>query len=190
MRPQSFSIFLPDWVNTMEIPTEIVGDDAKMDFVIELSRMNVMCQTGGPFSAAVFAKDTLISIGVNRVVPNHCSLAHAEMTALALAQQHYRHFDLGGEDMPAHSLFVNAQPCVMCFGGVIWSGVSRLVYAASAKDVEELTGFDEGSLVTDWKDQLEKRGVNVAEGFMRDKACSILKIYRDSGALIYNARKG
>ena len=45
-------------------------------------------RSGGPFGAAVFGPDDrIIAVGVNRVLPHACSLAHAEMMAYMLAQQ-------------------------------------------------------------------------------------------------------
>ncbi len=57
----------------------------RMRFVIELALTNVTARTGGPFGAAVFESQTgrLIAIGVNVVEPANCSLAHAEVVALA-----------------------------------------------------------------------------------------------------------
>lgn len=183
-----FKISLPSWVSDIHIPEKIEGDHAKMTFVIELSRLNITHGTGGPFSAAVFAGDTLVSIGVNRVVPNHTSLAHAEMVALSLAQERLKTFDLGGKDQQEHTMYVNAQPCCMCYGNVIWSGIRHVVVAATAKDVEELTGFDEGPMRDDWMDQLKNRRISFKTGLMRDEACVILREYRESGAVIYNGR--
>jgi len=42
-----------------------------MKFVLALCRENVIQGTGGPFSAAIFNRNThqLISCGVNRVIP-------------------------------------------------------------------------------------------------------------------------
>lgn len=186
---KEFKVVLPDWVENLTLPTKIKGEEEKMAFVIELSKLNVTHKTGGPFSAAVFAGDVLVSIGVNRVVPSECSLAHAEMVALSLAQAKLKTFDLGGKDMPVHSMYVNAQPCCMCYGNVIWSGIREVVVAATSKDVEEITGFDEGPVRDDWMQQLEKRNISFREGLLRDKACEILKLYKESGSIIYNGRE-
>ena len=43
-------------------------------------------------------------------------------------------------------IVVNAQMCAMCLGAVIWSGVKEVCYAATSREVEQITGFDEGPL--------------------------------------------
>ena len=80
---------LPVWTHELELEgRDFAGDEAKVAFAIELSRRNVEARSGGPFGAAVFdGNDRVVSIGVNRVLPQSCSLAHAENMAYMLAQQ-------------------------------------------------------------------------------------------------------
>jgi|GEM_PF-6943307 len=54
----------------------------------------------GPFSAANMDKSSneVISLGVNRVVSNQCSLNHAEVLALTVAQTRLDHFSLRDPD--------------------------------------------------------------------------------------------
>jgi tRNA(Arg) A34 adenosine deaminase TadA len=113
--------------------------------------------TGGPFGAAVFEEQSgrLLATGVNLVVAAGCSLLHAEVVALLLAQQRLGRFDLGGEGLPVCELVTSAEPCAMCFGAVLWSGVKSLVCAARREDVERL-GFDEGPKPVDWPAELER----------------------------------
>ncbi|MCK7474293.1 MAG: hypothetical protein MZV49_13640 [Rhodopseudomonas palustris] len=40
----------------------------------------------------------------------------------------------------------SSQPCLMCLGATLWSGVTRLTYGAAAADVTAILGFDEGPL--------------------------------------------
>ena len=52
--------------------------------------------------------------------------AHAEMQAITSAA----HF-LGGKYLKGCTLYVTLEPCVMCMGGLYWSQLDRIVYAAS-----------------------------------------------------------
>ena len=116
-----------------------------MNFVIDLSRQNIERATGGPFGAAVFDADgRLVAPGVNMVIPQNCSILHAEMVAMALAQKVLGRFDLSDGGCQTFSLFTSTEPCAMCFGAIPWSGVRRLVCGAARKDAEAV-GFDEGS---------------------------------------------
>src|SRR3546814_19963070 len=47
------------------------------------------------------------------------------------------------DGMPRHELFSSCEPCAMCLGATLWSGVTRLVFAATRDDATRLN-FDEG----------------------------------------------
>lgn len=187
-------ITLPDWAaeELRKLPAHIPSLEDRMRTVIRFSRLNFERGTGGPFAAGVFERDTgkLVVIGVNRVMPLGCSSAHAEVVALSVAQQMLGAWDLGGPGMPAHQLVVNWRPCAMCYGAVIWSGIRSLVIAGSGEDVERVTGFDEGPMPADWIGELTKRGITVQDGLLREEAMTVFRAFRDSGAVVYNARKG
>ncbi len=77
----------------------------------------------------------------------------------------------------------------MCFGAFLWSGVQKLVVAGDGPELEELTGFDEGPVVSDWVAQLEKRGIAVEQDVLRDGAIATYTAYGQGRALVYNARR-
>lgn len=185
---------LPDWtqVELATLPPFLPALEERMAAVIRFSRLNFERQTGGPFAAGVFERDSgrPVVIGVNRVVPMNCSSAHAEVMAISVAQQLLGTFDLGGPGLPAHQLVVNWRPCAMCYGAVIWSGVRSLVMAGSGPELEEITGFDEGPVPADWAGELRRRGIEVVDGVLRDEACEVFRAFRASGNLVYNARQG
>jgi hypothetical protein len=76
----------------------------------------------------------------------------------------------------------------MCTGALLWSGVTRLVYAATRRDVETLLGFDEGPLPRRWRSALAGRGIAVAPVRLRRESCAVLRLYREKGSLIYASR--
>jgi len=166
--------------------------EARLTLVLGWARRNFVEGTGGPFGAAVFRIDTweLVAAGVNRVVPSSCSSAHAEIVALSLAQKRWQSFDLGAPGLPAHELVVSWRPCAMCFGALPWSGIRSLLIAGSGPELEEITGFDEGPIHPAWADELEKRGIAVAEAGLAVKreAVSVLEDFRASGSVVYNGR--
>lgn len=161
-----------------------------MRFVIGLALTNIVTDTGGPFGAAVFETETgrLISIGVNLVASSRCSLAHAEMVALANAHAALGHFDLGAPGMPRMELVSSCEPCAMCYGAIPWSGVRKVLCGARAWDASAI-GFDEGTKPSNWIAALKKRGISVRRDLCRDEAIAVLRCYRKAGGKIYNARK-
>lgn len=191
---ESIHLTLPDWSQQelAALPTHLPTMEARMQAVIRFSRLNFEHDTGGPFAAGVFEKESgrLVIIGVNRVVPTHCSSAHAEIVALSLAQKLLGSFDLGGEGLPAYQLVVNWRPCAMCFGAIPWSGIRSLAIAGSGPELEEITGFDEGPIHPQWQAELEKRGIEVLEGICTEDALAVFRDFASSGALVYNGRLG
>jgi tRNA(Arg) A34 adenosine deaminase TadA len=191
---QRIRIGLPDWLPRV-LPaagTPFDGLDARMSLVLDLAERNMRACTGGPFAAALFEGDSgvFVAAGVNRVVPESCSAAHAEMVALSLAQQQLGTHDLGGPGMPAMQLVVNWRPCAMCFGALPWSGIRSLVIAGSDDTLERLTGFDEGPIHPQWREQLEARGIAVVDNICYDRACTLFEAFAASGAPVYNGRSG
>ena len=187
-------ITLPDWAvaENEQLSDAIVDVEDRMRAVIRFSRLNVEHATGGPFAAGVFEKESgkVIAIGVNRVVPASVSSAHAEIVTLSIAQQKLQTFDLGGPDMPDHQLVVNGRPCAMCFGSIPWSGVRSVVIAASGKQIEKLTGFDEGPIHPTWQAELKSRGIEVIEDLLADEACEVFRQFAASDQPVYNGRSG
>lgn len=176
---------LPDWISD-ELEKDAVYPDelTKMALAIRLSARNVQESTGGPFGAALFTESGhLLGVGVNRVLAQSCSLAHAEMMAFATAQQGLQQFRLnqnGGKVILACS----SQPCAMCYGASFWAGIDAVLIGARADDVQALAGFDEGPLPADWLGEWQKRGIAVRRDILRDDACAVLKTYGESG-LVY-----
>jgi tRNA(Arg) A34 adenosine deaminase TadA len=189
-----FTVTLPEWVQeeSAKLPEFMPTLESQMEAVIEFSRINFQKETGGPFAAGVFEKETgkRIVIGVNRVVPGNNSTAHAEIVTIGMAQAILDTFDLGGPGMPNYRLVVNARPCAMCFGSIPWSGVRSLAFAAAGEKVESITGFDEGPIHPNWQQELEDRGIEVVEEVMAEKAYEVFREFAASGYPIYNGRSG
>ena len=158
-----------------------------MALVIRLAEENVARGYGGPFGAAVFeiGSGRVVAAGVNSVVRRQNSALHAEMLALMLAQQRVGSFTLRAVGRPAHELVTSCEPCAMCLGATLWSGVSRLVIGAERGDATAV-GFDEGPVFAESYAYLAERGVQTVWGVRRAEAASLLRAYRDGGGLVYN----
>jgi tRNA(Arg) A34 adenosine deaminase TadA len=182
------TVSLPTWVqSSVDYSLTYASDEEKMRLAIRLADENVERQTGGPFGAAVFEKSTgqLISVGVNSVVRlNNCTL-HAEMVAYQLAQKRIASYTLSALPHPEHELFTSCEPCAMCLGATLWSGVQRVVIAASRDDAIAI-GFDEGPVFAESYGYLKERGVEVVHGVLRAEARSVLERYQALGGLVYN----
>ncbi|NTW83285.1 MAG: nucleoside deaminase [Chlorobiaceae bacterium] len=182
---------LPDWAE--EFAQNTCGlcfpAEERMMLAIELAGLNVRHKTGGPFGAAVFdrALGKLEAVGINLVIRSNCSHAHAEMVALAIAEHRLSSFSLFRSGNSGYELVTSSEPCSMCFGAVVWSGITRLVCGALTEDAVA-AGFDEGPKPEKWVEELEKRGIEVVTGVLREEAVKVLRSYTSQGGTIYNAR--
>jgi tRNA(Arg) A34 adenosine deaminase TadA len=184
---------LPQWAEQelASEPRDWPTVEQRMGWVIQMARRNVEQGTGGPFAAGIFERENgrLVACGVNQVMAQCSSAAHAEMLALALAQQRLGLYDLGGAGMPAYELVSSVEPCAMCLGAIPWSGVRYLVCGARDEDARAV-GFDEGDKPAHWVEALERRGISVMCDVLREEAYTVLRQYQQSGGVIYNGGGG
>ena len=189
---------MPDWAveyykSLQNIEYE--SEEEMMKVAIEMSRRNVKENTGGPFGTAIFEYDSetkkskLFSVGCNRVVPMNNSTLHGEMVAIQYAQQKKKTFSLAqtGDDdttKKEYHLYTSCEPCAMCLGGTLWSGVSKMVCSATKKDAEEI-GFNEGPVFPESYAALEKAGVKVCRNVLTKEGAEVLRKYGETG-VIYN----
>lgn len=183
---------LPFWMESFlsESQDAFPSIEERMQFVITLSKMNIDNKTGGPFGAGIFDKKDgrLVAVGVNQVEKINCSILHAEILAIALAQKKIGHYDLGAKADISYELVTSTEPCVMCLGAICWSGVKRVVCGARDEDARAI-GFDEGPKPENWIQSLEDRGISVVKDILREQAKAVLTDYNKTGGLIYNSRQ-
>lgn len=183
------SVNLPSWVvEQVDYARPLPTPEARMRLAISLAGENVDRGTGGPFGAAIFERESgqLVAVGVNAVERLNNSTVHAEMVAFQLAEKRIVSYTLRGAGHPAHELYTSCAPCAMCLGGALWSGVTRVSYAAHREDAERI-GFDEGPVFPESYAYLEARGVEIVAGLLRDEAWAVLERYHRKGGAVYNA---
>jgi len=176
---------IPEWLNAWAdgIPDTFLDVNQRMAQVVDLARMSIK-NGGGPFGAAVFNQRTgeLIAPGVNWVVPGKSSLLHAEVMALALAEQ-----TLGSYELSSHGSFelvTSVEPCCQCLGVLMWAGVASIVCGARSEDAQAI-GFNEGPRSLHWVQELRQRGISVTREVMRSQAVEVLQSYTGE---IYNSQ--
>jgi tRNA(Arg) A34 adenosine deaminase TadA len=163
-----------------------------MAIAIELSAKNVAADTGGPFGCAIFEKDTAsgkityFSGGVNSVTTLNNSTLHGEMVAIQFAQKKLKTYSMKqGPKGKEYIMCSSCEPCAMCLGGTLWSGMSKLVTSATKADAEAI-GFNEGPVFDESYKQLEEAGCAVQRNVLREAGAKVLQKYGETG-VIYNA---
>ena len=143
-------------------------DKRFMQQAIDLSIENV-ANGGGPFGAVIVKEGEVVATGVNRVTANNDPTAHAEVSAIRAACQKEGFFKLEG-----CTIYTSCEPCPMCLSAIYWAGLSRICFANTKKDAEDIY-FGDKFIYEEIERPIDKRTIPT-EQFMRDEA---LKAFRD-----------
>ena len=189
-RHSGIRIDVPAWVDEFaaaRVPAPTADDGARMRFVIAAARENIERDSGGPFAAAIFERDSgqLVSLGVNLVTTLGSSILHGEVVAILRAQERVRSFTLAAPGLPEHELVTSCEPCAMCLGAVLWSGARRLVCGATREDAQSIA-FEEGPVFPESYAYIERLGIEVVRGVARAEGREVLELYARRGGPIYN----
>ena len=143
-------------------------DKQFMQQAIDLSIENV-ANGGGPFGAVIVKDNEVVATGVNRVTANNDPTAHAEVSAIRAACQNIGSFKLEG-----CTIYTSCEPCPMCLSAIYWAGLSRICFANTKKDAEDID-FSDKFIYEEIERPVSKRAIPT-EQFMRDEA---LQAFRD-----------
>lgn len=140
----------------------------------------------GPFLAAIYdSKGNLVAKAANNVVNKSCSNNHAEMNVIKLAEKKLGTYDLSRYNL---SIYVTSEPCMMCLGGIMWSGIKAIYYGVPSERVTKITGFDEG-FKQNWHNEFKKRGITVYGQIEQEAGEEILKDYVNQGRTVYKPKR-
>jgi len=95
-------------------------DELWMRQAIELARD----VPDAPFGAVILDRTSGIVVGLGKNDSKANPTLHGEIAAIHAAATV---FSTGGD----FTLFTTAEPCPMCIGAILWSGISRVVYGTS-----------------------------------------------------------
>lgn len=148
---------------------------------VELAVANVR-KGGGPFGAVILNSSMeVIGIGVNAVVSNRDSTAHAEICAIRSAENRIQNYSLEN-----CSLYSSCAPCIMCFGAIYWSGLKEVVFGAP-KETAEAVGFMEGPVSPElWEAaKADKEIVCSRLAISEELIARPFELYRELNGVIY-----
>ena len=78
-----------------------------------------------PVGAVIVINNKIIARGYNQVELLKDPTAHAEILAITAACN-----AIGAKYLPAATLYVTVEPCLMCCGAIYWSKIGHVVYGA------------------------------------------------------------
>lgn len=118
---------------------------------------------GGPFGAVVVKDGKVIAGSANSVTLDNDPTAHAEVNAIRQACRLLGTFNLDGCD-----IYTSCEPCPMCLGAIYWAGISRIYYANTRKDANDI-GFADDFIYDELVRPLEQRRLPITQ-MLRDEA--------------------
>ena len=173
-------------ISNEKIDTQKLKKASDIILALQAELPSYIKKGSGPFLAAIFDEaGNLISKEANSVISKGCSHNHAEMNAIAAAEKNLKTYDLSKHNL---SLYVTSEPCIMCLGGIMWSGIKAVFFGVSSKRVEEITGFDEG-FKPNWLNEFQKRGITVYGCIETEAGEKVLKEYVESGFTVYKPER-
>lgn len=169
-----------------EIDTHKLATAKKIILQLQEEIKGHISNGAGPFLAAIYDdKGNLIAKSANSVVTEGCSHNHAEMNVIRAAEKALETYDLSSYNL---SLYVTSEPCMMCLGGIMWSGIKAVYYGVPSHKVEEITGFDEG-FKPNWLEEFKKRGITVYGQIEQEAGEKVLHEYVATGKTVYQPKR-
>ncbi len=147
-------------------------DKEYMDIAIEISKKATY-----PYGAIIVKNNQIIGRSDTDTPVSKSGFSHAELVAIEDAMEH-----LGGhlcaEGGKGVTIYSSCEPCAMCMGAILYTGIERLVYGATLEDskecVNEILAKAENVAAT-----CTNRKIDITKESGREEAVKVLKYWRD-----------
>ena len=146
-----------------------MSEDKKfIDIAIELSKKAFY-----PYGAIIVKNGKIIGRSDKEVPVSKSGFSHAELRAIEDAMEHLGgHLCAeGGKDCV---IYCSCEPCAMCMGAILYTGIEKLVYAAKLEDSKECVN-EILAKAENVKNICKNRNIEIIKELHRDKAVEILK---------------
>lgn len=137
-----------------------------MKRAIELARINITANNGGPFGAVVVRDGQIIGEGSNMVTSSNDPSAHAEIVAIREACKHLGDFQLKGCE-----IYASCEPCPMCLGAIYWARPDKVYFAASSRDANRAY-FDDSYIYQECQKKAGERKIPFVQ-ILREDAIDV-----------------
>ena len=130
-----------------------------------------------PVGCVIASSDEVLSsgcrTGTSGDAPNE--IDHAEITALKHLEE--RHKEIDKKDL---TLFCTMEPCLMCFGAILLSGIRKIVYS-----YEDVMGGGTGCDLSLLSPLYRKCKVSIVSNVLREQTLELFKTYFENPANVY-----
>ena len=139
---------------------------------IDLAKMSVHTDNGGPFGVVIVKDGQIVGEGSNSVTSTNDPTAHAEIVAIRNACK-----NLGTWQLDGCTIYSSCEPCPMCLGAIYWARPKKVFIACNRKDAAEV-GFDDDFIYNEINMPIFSRRYNLTQ-LLRDEALEAFKLWRD-----------
>ena len=139
-----------------------------MQRAIELSRINMQSNKGGPFGAVIVRDGKIVGEGWNKVTSANDPTAHAEVEAIRDACK-----KLGTFELRDCEIYTSCEPCPMCLAAIYWARIDLIFYGNTREDAASIQ-FDDDFLYQEIVKPMAQRTIPI-KPLMRDEAMKVFK---------------
>lgn len=147
-------------------------DKEYMNIAIELSKTAYY-----PYGAIIVRDGEIIGRSDSKTPITTTAFSHAELRAIEDAMD-----NLGGhlcaEGGKGCTIYSSCEPCAMCMGAILYTGIDRLVYGATLEDSKECVN-DILAHACDVANVCSNRQINITPELEREKAAKVLKAWKE-----------
>lgn len=144
-----------------------MNDEDYMKLAIDLSSKAYY-----PYGAIIVKNNKIIGRSDTNTCISKSKFSHAELRAIESCIQ-----ELGGhlcaEEGSGVTIYTSCEPCAMCMGAILYTGIERLVYGATLEDSKECVN----EIIAHSKEIAsicQNRKIEIISEYMRDDAKKIL----------------
>lgn len=143
-------------------------NEAFMLRAIELARLGMRSDSGGPFGSVVVLDGKVVGEGNNQVTSTNDPTAHAEVVAIRDACKNLNTFELAGAE-----IYASCEPCPMCLAAIYWSRAA-VIYIANDRHQAADAGFDDAFIYDEISLPTDKRSILI-EHHASEEALSVFR---------------
>jgi len=131
-----------------------------------------------PYGAIIVKDNKIIGRSDADTPVSKSGFSHAELIAIEDAMGH-----LGGhlcaEGGKGATIYSSCEPCAMCMGAILYTGIEKLVYGATLEDSKECVN-EILSKANKVAEACTNRKIKIVPKFEREEAVKVLKYWRNN----------
>jgi len=146
-------------------------DQEYMNIAIEISKKATY-----PYGAVIVKDNQIIGRSDSNTMVSKSAFSHAELVAIENAMEYLGGY-LCAEGGKGVTIYSSCEPCAMCMGAILYTGIERLVYSATLEDSKEIVN-DILIKAENVANACTNRNIEIIHEFEREKAVKILREWR------------